>query len=61
MTERPNTVAGLIDKRRKLAGRIEHVQRELIVGLDHVDAAIRIFDPHAGLPMLAGLTSRSEN
>jgi hypothetical protein len=29
MSERPNTVSGLIDKRRELAGRIEHVQREL--------------------------------
>jgi|HubBroStandDraft_4_1064222.scaffolds.fasta_scaffold892904_2 hypothetical protein len=27
--ERPNPIAGLIDKRRELAGRFEHVQREL--------------------------------
>lgn len=42
--------AGLIDKRRELAGRIEHAQRELralVADLDHIDAAIRIFDPSA--------------
>lgn len=52
MTEKPNTVSGLIDKRRELAGRIEHAQRELqalIADLDHIDAAIRIFDPDADL------------
>jgi hypothetical protein len=27
--ERPNTVAGLIDKRREIAGKIEHAQRGL--------------------------------
>jgi hypothetical protein len=46
--ERPNTVAGLIDKRRETAGKIEHHQRvlnELIVDLDHVDHTIRLFDP----------------
>lgn len=26
---RPNTVAGLIEKRREIAGRIEHAQRAL--------------------------------
>jgi hypothetical protein len=39
MSERPNTFAGLVDKRRELAGRIEHVQRELralVADLDHV-------------------------
>jgi hypothetical protein len=52
MTERPNTVAGLIDKRREIAGRIEHVQRELralVADLDHIDAAIRIIDPNADI------------
>jgi hypothetical protein len=46
--ERPNTVAGLIEKRREIAGQIEHHQRalnELIIDLDHVDHTIRLFDP----------------
>ena len=50
MTERPNTLPGLIDKRREPAGRIEHAQRELrafVADLDYVDAVIRIFDPDA--------------
>jgi hypothetical protein len=52
MSERPNTVCGLIDKRRELAGRIEHVQHELralVADLDHIDAVIRIFDPDADI------------
>jgi hypothetical protein len=52
MKERPNTVSGLIDKRREIAGRIEHTQRllnDLISDLDHIDATIRIFDPDADL------------
>jgi hypothetical protein len=51
MSERPKTVSRLIHKRRKIAGRIEHVQRELrglVADLDHIDATIRIFDPDAG-------------
>ena len=47
--ERPNTLAGLVDKRAEIAGRIAHTRatlRQLIIDLDHVDAAIRIFDPN---------------
>ena len=46
--ERPNTLAGLVEKRAEIAGQIAHtraVLRQLIIDLDHVDAAIRIFDP----------------
>jgi hypothetical protein len=46
--ERPNTVAGLLEKRREIAGKIEHHQRvlnDLIIDLDHVDHTIRLFDP----------------
>jgi hypothetical protein len=46
--ERPNTVAGLIEKRREIAGKIGHHQRllnELIIDLDHIDHTIRLFDP----------------
>jgi hypothetical protein len=46
--ERPNTIAGLIEKRRQIAGQIEHHQRVLnglIIDLDHVDHTIRLFDP----------------
>lgn len=47
-TERPNTVAGLLGKRREIAGQIEHHQRvlnDLIIDLDHVDHTIRLFAP----------------
>jgi len=46
--ERPNTGTGLIEKRRQIAGQIEHHQRvlnELIIDLDHLDHTIRLFDP----------------
>ena len=46
--ERPNTLAGLVEKRAEIPGRIAHTRailRQLIIDLDHVDAAIRIFDP----------------
>jgi len=46
--ERPNTLAGLIGKRREIGGKIEHHQRvlnELIIDLDHLDHTIRLFDP----------------
>jgi hypothetical protein len=46
--ERPNTLAGLVEKRAEIAGQISHTRatlRQLIIDLDHVDAAIRIFDP----------------
>ena len=52
MVERPNTVAGLIEKRREIAGQIEHLQaqlRELVIALDHVEATIRLFDPEIDL------------
>jgi hypothetical protein len=45
---RPNTLAGLVEKRAEIAGQISHIRatlRQLIIDLDHVDAAIRIFDP----------------
>ncbi|SEE99316.1 hypothetical protein SAMN05444161_8604 [Rhizobiales bacterium GAS191] len=48
----PNTVSGLIHKRREVAGQIEHVQRQLrdlVADLDHLDATIRIFDPNADI------------
>jgi hypothetical protein len=47
-TDRPNTLAGLVAKRAEIAGTIAHTRatlRQLIIDLDHVDAAIRIFDP----------------
>src|SRR5690606_16042834 len=47
-TERPNTVAGLIEKRREISGQIEHHQRilnDLVIDLDHVDHCIRLFAP----------------
>ncbi|MFI5015823.1 MAG: hypothetical protein ACHQAY_26095 [Hyphomicrobiales bacterium] len=52
MSERPNTIVGLVDKRREVAGKIEQTQRELrdlVVSLDHLDSVIRLFDPNADL------------
>lgn len=44
----PHVLTGLIAKRREIAGQIEHLQDQLrqhVIDLDHVDAAIHIFDP----------------
>lgn len=52
MSERPNTVAGLIEKRGQIAGRIDALQdqlRQAIIDLDHVDATIHLFDPDVEL------------
>jgi hypothetical protein len=52
MSDRPNTVTGLLEKRREIAGKIEHSQREprnLVIMLDHLDFTIRMFDPDADL------------
>lgn len=46
--ERPNTLAGLVEKRAEIAGKISATRaalRQLIIDLDHIDAAIRLFDP----------------
>jgi hypothetical protein len=48
--DRPNTVAGLVEKRAHLAGMMKYHRAELrkiICDLDHVDATIRLFDPQA--------------
>lgn len=53
------TVSGLIKKRSEIAGRIQAIHEEaarLIADLDHLDAALRIFDPEidfADLPVKA--------
>jgi hypothetical protein len=47
-TEHPNVLNALVAKRAEIAGKIEHNQlelRRLVAELDHLDAAIRIFDP----------------
>jgi hypothetical protein len=44
----PHVLTGLIAKRAEIAGKIEHTQdalRQLVIDLDHIDAAIHIFDP----------------
>jgi hypothetical protein len=48
--ERPNTIAGLLDKRAEVAAEIKFHKaelRKLICDLDHLDAAVRLFDPDA--------------
>lgn len=47
--ERPNTVAGLVEKRAEIAGEIGHLQarlRDLLIALDNLDSTIRLFDPN---------------
>jgi hypothetical protein len=44
----PHVLTGLVAKRSEIAGQIEHAQdklRQLVIDLDHIDAAIHIFDP----------------
>lgn len=46
--ERPNTIAGLVAKRDELVKyreRLEADIRALVCDIDHLEAAIRIFDP----------------
>ena len=52
MAERPNTIAGLLDKRREIAGEVQHTEtrlRQLIIDLDNLDATIRLFEPDIDL------------
>jgi hypothetical protein len=46
--ERPNTVAGLIDKRRELVARLKIAESEakaLTVGIDALDVVLKLFAP----------------
>lgn len=48
--ERPNTIAGLVAKRDELAKLLKRIradEKRVICDLDHIDAAIRLFDPNA--------------
>lgn len=48
--DRPNTVAGLVAKHRELMNLRERYREEIkkiTVDIDHLDAAIRLFDPNA--------------
>ena len=48
--ERPNTVAGLVAKHAELSALRDRYKAEikkLTVDIDHLDAAIRLFDPNA--------------
>jgi len=59
-TERPNTVAGLIEKHREIAGLIEARRAELarlVADLEAVEHTIRLFDPDAALPRAKPLPS----
>lgn len=50
--ENDNLVNGLIRKRKEIAGKIEDAQlvlRQLIIDLDNLDAAIRLFRPDIDL------------
>ncbi|SHI91844.1 hypothetical protein SAMN04488012_103312 [Palleronia salina] len=48
--QRPNTVAGLVAKHKELSDLRERYKaqiKKLTVDIDHLDAAIRVFDPNA--------------
>lgn len=48
--ERPNTIAGLVAKRRELEAvraSLEADLRKVVCDLDHLDGAIRLFEPEA--------------
>jgi len=48
--ERPNTVAGLVEKHKELCDLRERYRAEikkLTVDIDHLDACLRLFDPAA--------------
>lgn len=48
--DRPNTVSGLVAKHKELQALREKYKAEikkLTVDIDHLDAAIRLFDPNA--------------
>jgi len=50
--ENERVLAGLVHKRSEIAGQIEHAQeslRKLVMDLDAIDAAIRLFDPEADI------------
>lgn len=50
--ERPNTLAGLLDKHREIAGQIEHTRHILnaqVFDLEALEHTILIFDPDADL------------
>jgi hypothetical protein len=50
--ENEHVLGGLTRKRAEIAGQIEHTQatlRKLVIDLDAIDAAIRIFDPDADI------------
>lgn len=54
--ERPNTLAGLVEKRAALAKLLKDLradERNVVCDLDHIDAAIRMFDPQADTPRIA--------
>lgn len=48
MIERPNTLSGLVEKHRELVryrDQLESDIKAVTVDIDHIDAAIRIFNP----------------
>jgi hypothetical protein len=49
-----HTISGLLKKRAEIAGKIEHVHRDLndlIADLDYIDNAIRIVDPDCDISL----------
>lgn len=50
--ERPNTIAGLVAKRKELVtfrAELEREVRKVTCDIDHLDAAIRLFDANADI------------
>ena len=59
--ERSNALADLVEKRAEIAEQIGHTRatlRQLIIDLDHVDAAIRNFSIRATMSRASARRSR---
>lgn len=59
--DRPNTVSGLVAKHAELTALRERYRAEvkrITVDLDHIDAAIRLFDPQADTDPLRGYVTK---
>jgi len=59
--DRPNTLSGLIEKHREIAGKIDAARRDLnalVFDLEAVEHTIRLFDPDAQLGRAKPLPSK---
>ena len=63
MDPRPNTVAGLIELHREIAGQIEATRQtmnRLVADLEAVEHTLRLFNPDAEIPRAKPLPSQNQ-